>query len=206
MGDAVAHRKTLRAHPGHEALVALKKRDVVARAVARCGDGQRLQMPLAHQVRDALQRHQLVQQFAQWCVVQQRAWLDAPPLGQQPTYREQCEPSRTGAQHAQVVGAVDLLGAEVAPGVGNHAHRGVKVVGTAGQRGGVDGTGGGACNDGEGVGLVTRATGQADVGNGFEHAHLVGRAGATTGQQQASGGRGWWGLVHGSIMKSRPGL
>ena len=31
------------------------------------------------------------------------------------------------------------------------------------------------------------ATGVAQVGNGFEHAHLVGSAGAAAGQQQAGG-------------------
>jgi hypothetical protein len=38
-------------------------------------------------------------------------------------------------------------------------------------------------------------TGQAQVGNGFEHANLIGRTGAAAGEHQGSqGARFWWNL------------
>ena len=182
VGDFVAHGQSLRAHPRHQALVAFKKSDVLARAVAGCCDSQCLHVALANEVGQAFQWYQLGEQLPQWRVVQQRPRFDAPPLGQHPAHGQQCHPAGARAQHAQVVGPVHLMGMEVLPGAGNHAHRGVEVVGTTGQRGCIDGPGRGAGDDGKWVGLMARPAGQPNVGKGFEHSHLVGRTGTTAGQ------------------------
>jgi hypothetical protein len=68
--DAVAHGAALRAHPGVLALARFEEGHVLARAVARCRDRQRLQVALADQARQAHQRHHLDEQVRQRIVVQ----------------------------------------------------------------------------------------------------------------------------------------
>src|ERR1035437_3209076 len=92
--DAIAHRAPLRAHPGQDPLVALKKSDVLARTVARCGDRQCLQVAFANQVGQALERYDLIEQFPQWRVVQQGFWFLVPPSDRKST--------RLNSSHANI--------------------------------------------------------------------------------------------------------
>ena len=99
-----------------------------------------------------------------------------------------------------MVGTVHLVGVEIAPYLRDLAHRSVKPVRAAGQCRSVDG----ACrcpgDDGERVRCLALPAGQANVGYGLQHAHLVGRTGATTRQQQAGRARMYGSFGHAVIM------
>ena len=93
--------------------------------------------------------------------------------------------TESAADDAQRVGPVDLVGMEAPPDVGHTPHGGVEVIRAAGQRRRVDGTGRRAGDDRKRVGLVQCAAGLADVGDGLEHADLVGGPCAAPRQQQS---------------------
>ena len=77
---------------------------------------------------------------------------------------------------------------KVAPNGHELAHRAIKIITAASQGRGIQRARRRAANDGEGVGLVLCATNLAQVGNGFEHTHLVGRTCAATGEHEGGGG------------------
>ena len=89
---------------------------VQARAVARRGDGQRLQMAFAASAsRSRSLLTMRLQQVGERRVVEQRARPRAAPARDHPAERQHRQPARAGADHAERVGAVDLLGVEVLP-------------------------------------------------------------------------------------------
>ena len=140
----------LRTQPGRDGPRRVVEREVLAAAVARGRDRQRVQVLLLEHQRQPLDLHQPLQQRGQRRVVQQRAWPHAPPARDHPADRQHGQPVCAGAHHAQRIGTVDLVGREVFPHLRQHFHRGVEAVGMAGQRGGVDGPGRGAADDAEG--------------------------------------------------------
>ncbi|MNZ89109.1 hypothetical protein D3C78_1080150 [compost metagenome] len=188
MADVAADRASLGAYPGLQMGMGFVEAHMFARAVARGGDGQRAQMALGDQPGQARQRHQIaLQQRGQRRVVQQGARAHGAPAGQGPAQRQQAQPARAAAQHAQRIGVVDAVGVQMAPGAGDLPHGVVEMVGAAGQGGGIDGAGRRARENGKGVGPMALAAVAPDLGNGFEHADLVGGAGAAAGEQQAHG-------------------
>ena len=197
-GDRLAHRDALRAVPGLHAGLVVVEGHVHPGAVARGRHGQRLQVALAHHVLQPLDRHQLGEQFAQRAVVEERARAGMPPLGQHPADRQHGEPARAGLDDAKRIGAVDLIDAEVGPGVDQRGQRLIEVVGTTGERGRVDGTGRGA-GDHVGGGARRAVAVAPDARDGLEHTNLVGRARAAAGQDESRHGRG----VHGHQSVTR---
>ena len=164
---------------------------MLARGIARGRDRQRAQMALGNQPGQARQRHQIgLQQLAQRRVVEQRARAHAAPAGQGPTQRQQAQPARAAAQHAQCIGAIDMFCVQMTPDMGHLPHREVEVVGAAGQCRGIDRAGRRAGDDRKGVGPMSMPAAAPDMGNGFEHADLVGSAGAAAREQQARERRG----------------
>ena len=113
--DVGAHRDALRARPGQELLDRVVEGHVQARAVARGGDRERLQVALGIACLIAVLAHHALQQVGGRRVVQQRARPRAAPACDQPAQREQRQPACASADHAQRVGAVDLVGVEVLP-------------------------------------------------------------------------------------------
>ena len=177
------HRDALRAVPGGDVLAALVEGDMLAAGVAGGRHRQRIQMAVVHQPLQSVEAHHAQQQRFQRAVVQQRARAQSPPAVQQPAEGHHRQPWCAGAHHAQRVGAVDLLGAELRPDIGDLAHRCIMAVGLAGQGGRVDRAGRGAGDDL--VGAVRRRADLAgDVGDGPQHAHLIGRTRPAAGQQQ----------------------
>src|SRR5450830_1763793 len=77
----------------------------------------------------------------------------------------------------------------VPPDLGDEAHRGVEIISAAGQCRGVDGSGRGAGDDGKRIGAPGHAGRFSDVGNGLQHADLIGRARTAAAQHKASGCR-----------------
>ena len=145
-------------------------------------------MALLYQPGQAHERHHLGQQFFERRVVQQRARAQAAPARQGPAQRHQREPARTAAHHRERVGAIHLVRMELAPYAGDAAHGAVEIISAAGQRGGVDGPRRRARDDGERIGFATRTARLAQVGNGLQHAHLVGGPRPAPGKQQARAG------------------
>ena len=190
MRDRPRHRLPLRAHPGLHRHGRLVEGEVFARAVARGRDGQRAQVAVLHQARQAVERHQLLQQVRQRRVVEQRARLLAPPARQQPRQPVEHAPAARHVEQVQPVGAVHLLGPELLPHVGDVAHRVVEVRRAASQRRRVDGAGRGAGDDGEGVAGLLPPGLAPQVGQRLQHAHLVGGAGTAAGEQQPRGRSG----------------
>jgi hypothetical protein len=90
------------------------------------------------------------------------------------------QPVQAGEADAQGVGAIDLGSVKVAPDFLQVVHPLAEVLGEAGQRGGVDGAGRGAADDGKRV--VPRLRQQ--FADGAQHPDLVGGAGAAPGENQ----------------------
>ncbi len=184
--DLARHGHALRAQPGLEGPGGLTEGDMLAAAVGRAGDGQRAKVALAQQFGQSIEVHHPLHQLGQGAVVEQRARSRAAPARDGPAQRQHRQPARTGAHHAEGVGAIDLVGAEVAPDVHDTGHREVEAVGVAGQRGSVDRASRRAGNDAERV--VARCAGfAADTRHGLEHPDLVGRARAAAGEHQPGG-------------------
>ena len=196
--DALARCLALRARPACHLRAALEVGHMFARAVARRRDGQRVQVALADQQRQAHQRHHLRQQPLQRSVVQQRMRPRALPACQRPAQRQQREPARAALHHMQRIGVVHLARADVAPHACDAAHRALEVVGPASQGRAIDSTRRSAGDDGKRVGPAPLATVAAQRRNGFEHADLVGGACTAAGKQQTGHGlRGRRGRGHG---------
>ena len=185
--DRARHGHALRAQPGLERPRSLAEGDMVAAAVRRAGDGQRAQVALAQQPGQAIEVHDFLQQLGQRAVVEQRARARAAPAGDRPADGQHRQPARAGAHHAKGVGAVDLVGAEVAPDVDDSGHSQVEAVGMAGQRGGVDGARRRAGDDAEWI-AARRPDFAADARHRLEHPHLVSRARTPAGEHQPGGG------------------
>ena len=138
-----------------------------------------------------------LQQLGQRRVVEQRARPRPAPARDHPADRQHRQPARAAADHAERIGAVDLLGVEVlaTPARGASTAR-VEVVGAAGQRRGVDGAGRGADDDRKRV-AARRAAFAPHSRDRPQHAHLIGGARAASGEDQAGGdsgrvaGRAW---------------
>ena len=195
-----APRQPLAARPRRQIGAALVEGDVLARAVARRRQRQRMQLARAQHAWQAVEVDDARQQLGQRRVVEQRFRPRAPPARHRPTDRQHRQPTRAAANHTQRIGAVDLLGLEVLPHLHQHLHRRVEVVGMAGERGSVDGAGGSADDDAEGI-ARTRCVGlAADARNGAQHANLVGGARAASGKNQA----GQRSLVHLRRVYRRP--
>jgi len=186
--DVGTHGDALRASPGQDVLDGIVEGHVQAGAVTGRRDGQRLQMAFAHRLLDRRRAHHALQQVGRRCVVQQRARPRAPPARDQPAHGEQRQPARAGADHAQRVGAVDLVGVEVLPHLGQHAHRLVEVRAAAGQRRRVDRAGRGAGDDGKRV-AGRRVRLATDLHHRLEHADLVSGSGTAAGQHEPGGRR-----------------
>ena len=146
-GDRGAHREPLRARPRHDVDERVVEGHVQPRAVARRGDGERVQVALGHHAMQPAGVDELVEQVLERRVVEQRARPGAPPAGDHPADRHHRQPARAGADHAERIGAIDLLGAKVLPDLDQAGDGCVEGVGAAGQRGGVDGAGRGAGDD-----------------------------------------------------------
>ena len=113
--DLRAHREALRARPGHDVVEGVVEGDVQARAVARGRHRQRVQVALAHHLVQPLGADQLAEQRLERLVVEQRARPGPAPAGDHPADRHHRQPASAGADHADRVGAIHLLGAEVLP-------------------------------------------------------------------------------------------
>jgi hypothetical protein len=189
--DACRGRKRWLRTQGCKRLVALEKSDVVARAVARCRHGQRLHVATSNQLRQRSSGTNRGQQLQQGCVVQQRARLDAGatwPAASPATAAsaslapERSMPDESGAVHLVRRGSCARPGRSAARWHRNcRHHRPVADALMAPAEVPV--------MMGKGLGSCPPALQLSDVGNGLEHAHLVGGACATTGQQQ-TGRRG----------------
>lgn len=141
VGDVGVHGLALGADPRRAGVARLVEGDVLAGGVARRGHGQRAQVAFADQAGQAFEPHQFLEQSGQRFVVEQRVRPHLAPAGDRPAERQQGQPVRAAAHHAERIGAVDLFGMEIFPDAGEMPHRVVEMVGTAGQRRGVDGTG-----------------------------------------------------------------
>ena len=161
---------------------------VQAGAVARGGDRKRLQVALAHHLVQALGADHALQQQRCGPVVEQRLRPRTPPARDDPADRHHRQPACAGADHADRVGPVDLLGAEVLPDLGERAHAGVEVGRAAGERGRVDRASRRAGDDRERV-ARRRDRLAPDLRHRLEHADLVGRTRATAREHEAGGGR-----------------
>ena len=190
--EPLAHGQALRTGPGLDRLGAVVVGDVLAAGVARPRDRHRIDVPLGHQVGQALHVEQVRQQLAQGFVVEQGARAGAAPAGHGPAQREQGQPLGPALDDAEGVGAIDLLGAEISPDLDHGAQGEVVVVGPTGQGHGVEGASRGAADDAKGAGAALLARITPNQLQGLEHTDLVGGACAPTGQDQC--GLAW--LAH----------
>jgi len=139
------------------------------------------------QALDAVEVDHLRQQRVQRRVVQQRARTQLAHARDRPAHGHHREPARAGADHAERVGAIDLLDMHVLPHPHELGDAGVGVVGVGGQRGRVERAGRGAGQ--HRIGVAGRRPGLApDAVHGAQHADLVGGASAAAREDQASGG------------------
>ena len=200
--QAARHGHALRALPGLDGPRGVVKGEVLAAGVAGGADGQGLQMALLQHAGQALQGHQALQQFGQRRVVQQRARPRAAPACDGPAHRQHAQPLRPAADDAQRIGAVDLIGMEMLPDLGDDFHRRFKTVGVAGQCRCIDGAGRGAADHAEGVAHAGhRPQGAAaDALQRTQHTDLVGGTGATAAEHQGSQG----GFVNGGTPAAEP--
>jgi hypothetical protein len=90
------------------------------------------------------------------------------------------QPAHAVGEHAGGVGAKNLVDPEIAPHEIETPHAFVKPGGVNRQGGGVDGAGRGAAQDRKRI----RGLAREQLGDGLQHAHLVGRARAAAGQYQ----------------------
>src|SRR5674476_383481 len=111
------------------------------------------------------------------------------------------------ARRSERVGPVNLLRMNIFPDPGDAPHGAVEIIGTTGQRSGIDGTRRSASDDRKGVGLVHCAGCLSDVGNRLQHADLVSGTGAAAGEQEGVcrswGWRGRSSVWHASIIGLR---
>ncbi|MNT01343.1 hypothetical protein D3C72_1358040 [compost metagenome] len=149
--DLVRQGQALRAHPRCDIFGRLVKRHVAAVRIRRCRHGQRMQQAVGQGRVQARQVEHAVQQADQRGIVEQGTGRRRMPLAQQPAERQQGQPARARADHAQRIGSVHLLDFDVLPHVEQLLHAFAEIIGTAGQRRGVDGTGRGAADDVERV-------------------------------------------------------
>jgi hypothetical protein len=141
-------------------------------------------MPGSHHRAQPRRVDEMLEQLLQRLVVEQRARAGAPPAGDHPADRHHRQPARTGADHADRVRAIDLLGAEVLPDVDEAGDRLVEAVGAAGERCGVDRAGRRPGDHRERIAAVDSAL-APDLGDRLQHADLIGGACAPAGQYQA---------------------
>ena len=186
--DVGAHGPALRANPRRARLLRAVEGDVLAGGVARRRDRERLQMAVGDQAGQPVELHQRFQQFGERFVVEQRVRARLAPARHGPAQRQQGEPVRAAAQHAERVGAVHLLGPKPAPDLGDVAHRVIEMVRATGQRRGVDGPRRGAAHDLEWAVLARQTAGDAQVGNRLQHSHLIGSAGTAARKNQRGAG------------------
>ena len=184
-GIVIAVRTAIRCERVHGTMSSsgVVEGDVQSRAVARRGDGERMQMPFGHDAVQPAGVDELAEQLLERRVVEQRARPGAAPARDHPADRHHRQPARAGADHAERIGAVDLLGAEVLPDVDEPGDGLVEGVGTARQRGGVDRAGRRAGDDGKGVAGGGAAV-APDLRDRLQHADLVGGARAAAGENQ----------------------
>jgi hypothetical protein len=173
--DLGAHREPLRARPRHDVLERVVEGDVQARAVARGGDREAVQVAVAHYLVQPVGVDHLLEERLERLVVEKRPWPRPPPARDHPADRHHRQPARAGADHADRIGAVHLLGAEVLPDLDDPGDRAIEVVGLAGERSGVDRARRRAGNDRKGIaGEHPLVTGIApDLDDRLEHAHLI---------------------------------
>ena len=183
--DRRAHGEPLRARPRQDVDLGVVERDVQARAVARRRDGQRVQMALRHHLAQPLGADQPTEQRLERLVVEQRARPGAPPARDHPADRHHRQPARAGADHAERIGAIDLLGAKVLPDVVDAGDGAVEVVGAAGERGSVDGAGRGAGDHRKGVAAAGVPRVLAHLRDRLQNTDLIGRPGTASGEDEA---------------------
>ena len=166
-GNACRASHAPRPSPGHDGIDTLVEGHRFARAVAGTGNAECAQVAGVDHVLDPLARHAFLQQLAQRRAVEQR--LRVAPA--ETTEHEGGQPVRAGHEHTPGIGPEHLSDLEIAPHKIEALDRLAKAVRVDRQRRGIDGPGRGAGNHRERVGNV----GWQDVGDGLEHADLIGR-------------------------------
>jgi hypothetical protein len=126
---------------------------------------------------------EVIEQQLERLVVEQRPRPGAAPARDRPADRHHRQPARAGADDAERVGAVDLLGAEVLPDVDEAGDRLVEAVGAARERSGVDRARRRAGDHRERVAALGSAL-APDLRDRLQHADLVGSACAAAGEHQ----------------------
>ncbi len=168
--------ETARALPRRDRGRALVEAHRLAGTVTRAGDAERAQRAGIDGVPDARARQAPFEQLAQWRAVEQRARVAAA----ESAGHERGAPAQAVDQELARVGAKHLADAEMAPDVRQPAHALVEARGVDRERGGVDGAGRAAADDGKGIGSAHGQQG----GDRLEHADLVSSARATPGQDE----------------------
>ena len=185
-GTVIAARTAmpLRARPRHDVVERVVEGDVQARAVARRGDGERVQMALAHHPRAGARCRpaRRAARRAASCRAASAAARGASARSPSRSTSSSASARRCGSRRANRRGRPARRGSS--PRRRPARRRAVEVVGAAGERRGVDRAGRGAGDDRERDCRSTAPLLAADLRDRLQHADLVGGARAAAGEHQ----------------------